>query len=157
MVTQEIDLAVADVAEFGELEFPQPENSTDSLQLAATAPDGSELSYIFQPRGDDDSALISFDNQTGQFSLLTPADFENPLDGNPNDGSRNNVYTFTVEATSDLTGVPVEQQINLRVTDVAEFDELEFTQPENSTEPHQLNVSVSVSYTHLTLPTTPYV
>ena len=150
-VEQQINLRVTDVAEFDQTEFIQAENSTDFQQLNAVTADGSTFTYS------SDDAFIEV-LEDGRFRFREAPDFENALDA---DG--NNVYTFTVEATSDLTGVPVEQQINLRVTDVAEFDQTEFIQAENSTEFQQLNAvtadgstftySSAVSYTHLTLPT----
>ena len=126
-VTEEINLRVTDAAEFGELNFTQPENSTEPHDLIVSVLDDNnsevrDFEFEFAEGVDDDRAFIFLNEETGQFRFNVAPDFENPLDGDPNDDSRNNVYTFTVVATSQSNSdFTVTEEINLRVTDVPEF------------------------------------
>ena len=126
--TELITVSVIDVVETATLTqtgFEQTENVINSQFLDATAPDGS--SYVYQLLLGDDSGAIAF-NESGEFSLLTAPDFENPTDSN-GDG----VYSFTVFAETN-TGVTVTEQINLEVTNVDEIASIsstEFTTEEN--------------------------
>ena len=131
VVEQQISLTVTDVVEFVQTEFSQEENADVSHQLNPSGFVGNEFTYELLQSDADDSGLIFLDNDSGEFSLFTVPDFENSDDLNTD-----NVYTFTVVATSDTTGFSLEQQINLTVTDaleIAEIDTTEFFAPENQT------------------------
>ena len=133
MVTQEIELAVTDLAEFDEAQFVQEENSTEPHQLRASVFGDDNFRFELAPESNDGVIVVE---QDGSFRFAEAPDFENSL-------NVDNVYSFTVVATSNNDpGIMVTQEIELAVTDLAEFDETQFVQEENSTESHQLRASV---------------
>ena len=121
------------MAEFDETQFVQEENSTESHQLRASVFGDDDFRFELAPESNDGVIVVE---QDGSFRFAEAPDFENSLNDD-------NVYSFTVVATSNNDpGIMVTQEIELAVTDLAEFDETQFVQEENSTESHQLRASV---------------
>jgi hypothetical protein len=93
---------------------------TTALTVVATCPLGGTITYSIS--GGADAALFAIGASSGAVTPISAFDFEDP-----EDVGGNNVYDFTVRATSSTTGNYTEQSAVVTVTDISELVDCEPT------------------------------
>jgi hypothetical protein len=91
-----------------------PENQSGVVTTIPAASPGSAVTYTLQ--AGLDAGHFSFNTTTRELSLITPKDYENPVDGNTD-----NVYEIEIEACNTY-GYCATQRTRITITDVVEID-----------------------------------
>ena len=136
-----VNVTVTDVLEIAtvENEHSQPENQANIFNLSAQPENNATFEYVIEPG--EDAALFEFFQEDGEnngrFRFITAPDFENKLDAD-----NNNIYTFTVTATSNI-GHTVTDTIEVTVTDDPNdnppLESIAYEQFENEIAIHELD------------------